>query len=47
MIMNMMKDGKKVAILNKKETMIAQQKQDAIKEALRIGYGKTMIVENN
>lgn len=26
-------DGKKVAILNKKETMIAQQKQDAIKEA--------------
>lgn len=26
-------DGKKVAILNKKETMIAQQKQDSIKEA--------------
>ncbi|GFI40739.1 hypothetical protein IMSAGC017_00774 [Thomasclavelia cocleata] len=28
-------DGKKVAILNKKETMIAQQKQDAIKEAFK------------
>lgn len=27
--------GKKVAILNKKETMIAQQKQDAIKEAFK------------
>lgn len=26
-------DGKKVAVLNKKETMIAQQKQDSIKEA--------------
>ena len=26
-------EGKKVAILNKKETMIAQQKQEAIKEA--------------
>lgn len=26
-------DGKKIAVLNKKETMIAQQKQDAIKEA--------------
>lgn len=28
-------DGKKVAVLNKKETMIAQQKQDAIKEAFK------------
>lgn len=28
-------DGKKVAILNKKETMIAQQKQDSIKEAFK------------
>lgn len=28
-------DGKKEAILNKKETMIAQQKQDAIKEAFQ------------
>ena len=26
-------DGKKIAVLNKKETMIAQQKQDSIKEA--------------
>ena len=28
-------DGRKVAILNKKETMIAQQKQDSIKEAFK------------
>lgn len=28
-------DGKKVAILNKKETMLAQQKQDAIKETFK------------
>lgn len=28
-------DGKKVAILNKKETMIAQQKQDSIKDAFK------------
>lgn len=28
-------EGKKVAILNKKETMIAQQKQDTIKEAFK------------
>ncbi len=28
-------EGKKVAVLNKKETMIAQQKQDAIKEAFK------------
>ncbi|MFQ9974744.1 SNF2-related protein, partial [Coprobacillus cateniformis] len=28
-------EGKKVAVLNKKETMIAQQKQDSIKEAFK------------
>lgn len=28
-------DGKKVAVLNKKETMLAQQKQDSIKEAFK------------
>ena len=31
--MNMMMTGNKQAILNKKETMIAQQKQDTIKES--------------
>ena len=34
-------EGKKVAVLNKKETMIAQQKQDAIKEAFQNWIWKT------
>lgn len=33
--MVMMKIAKKVAVLNKKETMLAQQKQDSIKEAFK------------
>ena len=34
-------DGREKRVLNSKETTLAQQKQQAIKDAFRNGYGKT------
>ena len=36
-------DGNEIRVLNKKETMLATQKQDAMKAAFRTGFLKTRI----
>lgn len=40
-------NGNKISILNKKETMLASQKQDLIKEEFKIGYLKNQIEEKS
>lgn len=40
-------EGKKKAVLNKKETAIAQSKQSLSSRAFRTGYGQTLPAEKN
>ena len=40
-------EGRKKAVLNKKETAIAQQSRNLSNKVFRIGYGQTMTVERN